>query len=574
MRGRFSPVCRHRSGPVAGYAVAILSVAAMLVVTVWLKESFAGISNALFFCSIILSAWFGGLRSGMAATGMSIVSIKYYLSTPTHTFALNYEDVAHFVVFLIAGTFISWLGERQRRDEELLLRAHDELEEKVLARTAELTVEVAERTRAEAGLQGMNRAWRVRNACNQAVNRCADEEMLLQEVCRAVVAEGGYRLAWVGYAEQDAEKSIRPMACAGEGQGYVENLVATWGTSPHGLGPAGTAIRSARPVVVNRMMSEPSFAPWRERAEKFGLKSSVALPLTTDGSTIGALMVYSPEADIFDEKETELLKQAAVDLAHGIALLRTRVERGVAEEALKKTEAELGRVARVTTMGELTASIAHEVNQPLAAVVTNGNACLRWLSADPPNFDEAREALRRIVRDGNRASEVIARIRSVLKKGEPEAQRLDFNELIGEIVALTQGEATRRGVTIQKELAGNLPMVTGDRVQYQQVMLNLVMNALDATNTVTDRECVVRIRTASTEPKSILVAVEDSGIGLGLEQQARLFDAFYTTKPDGLGMGLSISRSIVEAHGGKLWATPNDGHGATFQFTIPTEEGA
>jgi signal transduction histidine kinase len=223
-------------------------------------------------------------------------------------------------------------------------------------------------------------------------------------------------------------------------------------------------------------------------------------------------------------------------------------------------------------MGELTASIAHEVNQPLAAVVTNGNACLRWLSADPPNFDEARDALRRIIRDGNRAGEVIARIRTVLKKGEPVARRLDFNDLIPEIVALTQPEAARRGASIQTVLAGNLPMVTGDRVQFQQLLLNLVINALDAMNLVTDRPRIVRIHTAAPEPKSILVSVEDSGIGLGPDRRARLFDAFYTTKPDGLGMGLSISRSIVEAHGGTLWAEPNEGPGATFHFTLPTEE--
>jgi C4-dicarboxylate-specific signal transduction histidine kinase len=253
---------------------------------------------------------------------------------------------------------------------------------------------------------------------------------------------------------------------------------------------------------------------------------------------------------------------------------RAEMERRCAEVALKKTESELGRVARVTTMGELTASIAHEVNQPLAAVVTNGNACLRWLAADPPNFDEAREAIRRIIRDGNRASDVIARIRTLLKKGEPVARRLDCNLVLREIVALTQSEMAQRGTSLQTDLAANLPAVTGDRVQLQQVLLNLVMNALDAMSTLSDRPRVVRIRTAKTEPNSILVAVEDSGVGLDPKQMARLFDAFYTTKAEGLGMGLSISRSIVEAHGGKLWATPNTGHGATFQFTLPIEEGA
>jgi len=169
---------------------------------------------------------------------------------------------------------------------------------------------------------------------------------------------------------------------------------------------------------------------------------------------------------------------------------------------------------------------------------------------------------------------VIARIRAVLKKSDPVAHPLDINEIVREIVALTQSEAERRGASLATDLAVNLPSVMGDRVQLQQLLLNLVINALDAMNTIMDRPRVVRIRTARPEPKSILVAVEDSGVGLDPEQSARLFDAFYTTKPDGLGMGLSISRSIVEAHGGRLWATSNAGPGATFQFSLPAEEEA
>jgi signal transduction histidine kinase len=423
-------------------------------------------------------------------------------------------------------------------------------------------------------LQRLNRAWRVRSACNQAVSQCGNEPELLEKVCRAVVDAAGYQLAWVGYAMTDEAKSIRPMARAGEAQSYLDNFVATWGEDELGLGPAGTAIRTGRPAVFNEVSSDPRFAPWYDLAKRHGLRSSATLPLIADGITIGGLMVYSNEPEAFDGKETELLQQAATDLAQGLMLLRTRVARQHAEEALKKTETELSQVARVTTMGELTASIAHEVNQPLAAIVTNGNACLRWLSAAPPNFDEARQAIGRIIRDGNRASDVIARIRNLLRRGEQVARRLDMNEIVREIVALTQSEASRRGASLTTELAAGLPAVTGDRVQMQQLLLNLVINALDAMSGITGRPRVVRIRTAVPEAKSILVAVEDSGAGLEPGQMARLFDAFYTTKPEGLGMGLSISRSIVEAHGGRLWAVANEGPGATFQFTLPIEEGA
>jgi PAS domain S-box-containing protein len=265
---------------------------------------------------------------------------------------------------------------------------------------------------------------------------------------------------------------------------------------------------------------------------------------------------------------------ASGDLVEFVGTVIDVTERKRAENALNKAQADLAHISRITTMGELTASIAHEVNQPLAAVVTNGNACLRWLAADPPNFDEARVAIHRIVRDGNRASEVIARIRTLVKKGESVAHRLDVNDTIREMVALTRSEVDRRGASLQTNLAANLPSVMGDRVQLQQVLLNLIINALDAMSALTDRPRVIRIRTNAAELKSILVAVEDSGVGLDPQQAARLFDAFYTTKTEGLGMGLSISRSIVEAHGGRLWAAPNEGPGATFQFTLPVEEEA
>ena len=260
-------------------------------------------------------------------------------------------------------------------------------------------------------------------------------------------------------------------------------------------------------------------------------------------------------------------------LTEFIGVVMDTTERKRSEEALREAQAELARVARATTMGELTASIAHEVNQPLAAVVTNANACLRWLAAETPDLDEARAAAQRIVRNGNRASDVIARIRGFLKKGEPVRVQLGVNDVVREIIMLTQGEVLRRDASLMTELADGLPAVSADRVQLQHLLLNLMMNALDAMSAVTDRPRVLRIRTSTYESAVILVAFRDSGVGLNPEQMERLFEAFYTTKPEGMGMGLSISRSIVEMHGGRLWATPNEGPGATFQFTLPTEQG-
>jgi PAS domain S-box-containing protein len=253
---------------------------------------------------------------------------------------------------------------------------------------------------------------------------------------------------------------------------------------------------------------------------------------------------------------------------HLAALVVDITDRRRAEDELREVQAELAHVARVTTMGEMAASIAHEVNQPLSGVVINGNACLRWMAGDPPNMVEAREAVQRIIRDGKRASEVIARIRSLSRKSSAEKEPLDLNETIAEVAAFTQGEVRRARVTLRTDLARDLPRIIGDRVQLQQVLLNLVLNGLDAMSNVADRPRELVIETKREDAEHVCVAVRDVGVGLDPESIKKLFDAFYTTKRGGMGMGLSISRSIIENHGGRLWAVPNDGPGATFLFTV------
>ena len=242
-----------------------------------------------------------------------------------------------------------------------------------------------------------------------------------------------------------------------------------------------------------------------------------------------------------------------------------------AEEALRATQAELVRAVRVMTMGELAASIAHEVGQPIAAMMANAGTCSAWLSTEPPNLDRARAAAERMIHAAAEAGETIQRIRKFFQKAAPEKGRLRVNDIIEEIVPLAQSEAIRKGVSLRTELSPELPPVLGDRIQVQQVLLNLIVNAMEAVGDVNDRPRQLLIRSEMEDPNRVLVAVVDSGVGITAEAMKRLFEPFFTTKPQGVGMGLSISRSIIEAHDGRLWATPNASYGVTFQFTLPAD---
>ena len=263
------------------------------------------------------------------------------------------------------------------------------------------------------------------------------------------------------------------------------------------------------------------------------------------------------------EERTADLKQTNEQLLAEIA------ERRRAEDAFADAQAELSRVTRMSTLGTLAASISHEVNQPLAAVVANADACMMWLSLDPPNLEEARAAVDAVAREGTRASDVVRGIRGMFTKTAPEKIMLDVNELIREVDALMQNQARRNDAVLQTQLAPELPAVLGDRVQLQQVVVNLVQNGIEAFMGVTQRPRSIVIRSQALSSGEVLVAVEDSGVGIDPKNDRRIFDSFFTSKARGMGMGLSISHSIIENHGGKLWAANNRGYGATLQFTIP-----
>ena len=246
-------------------------------------------------------------------------------------------------------------------------------------------------------------------------------------------------------------------------------------------------------------------------------------------------------------------------------------ERKQAEQALQQAQTELAHVTRVTALGELTASIAHEVKQPITGVVTNAEAGLRWLGARPADLDEIREALGRIIKDGRRAGDIIDRIRALIKKAPRRKARFDLNEAILDVAALTRSEALKHRVLLQTQFATDLALVDGDRIQLQQVILNLILNAVEAMSGTSEGARELLISTEREASGGALVIVRDSGPGLNPQSVDRLFEAFYTTKPEGVGMGLAICRSIIEAHGGRLWATANEPRGAVFQFTLPRD---
>jgi C4-dicarboxylate-specific signal transduction histidine kinase len=389
---------RTRTRLLLSYVVAVVSVGIAAVITIELG-SIVKHTATLFFCSVMLSSWYGGLWPGVFAALLSVVALDYYFIPPLYALGISLEEAPDVIVFVATALFIGWLSGNQKRTQELLSQARDQLDAKVQERTAEL--------------------------------KRANEQLQLE------------------IAEREA-----------------------------------------------------------------------------------------------------------------------------AQEGLIRAQAEIARIARVTTMGELAASIAHELNQPLGSIVTTGDACLRWLAANPPNLDEARQAVEAIIRDGTRASSVLVRTRGLLRRGERLRERLDINDVVREVIALLDGELRRNGVSLRTEMPANLRPVVVDRVLLQQVILNLIMNAMEAIRAVSDRARVLRIRTEEQSSGSIVVLVQDSGVGLDPKQLNRMFEPFYTTKVQGIGMGLTISRSIIEAHGGRLWAVANDGPGSTFCFTVPIDAGS
>ena len=326
-----------------------------------------------------------------------------------------------------------------------------------------------------------------------------------------------------------------------------------------GIGLPGRVWFSREPAYIPDVVRDSNFlrAPIAAREV---MHAAFGFPILLGGEVLGVMEFFSHE---IREPEQELL-----DMMGTIgSQIGQFIERKQAEDALHHAQTELAHVTRVATLGEMTASIAHEINQPLGAIVNSASACLRWLEAQ--KLEEARRSASRVIAEGHRASEIIGRIRALAKKAPPRKDWLDVNETIHEVIALAHSEVQRNGVALETQLSEDVPVILADRIQLQQVVLNLMMNAIEAISGAGEGARELWVSSEKVESTDVLIAVRDSGPGLDLRSLDHLFDAFYTTKPQGLGMGLAISRSIVEAHGGRLWATPNAPQGAVFQFTLP-----
>jgi signal transduction histidine kinase len=330
-------------------------------------------------------------------------------------------------------------------------------------------------------------------------------------------------------------------------------------------GSCGTAMYRREPVVVTDILQDPLWEAYRQVAEPYGFRACWSTPiLAHSGKVLGSFAMYYREPRSPSPAETRALEMAT-HLA-GIAIERklAREER----ERLRQAQADLAHINRVSTMGELTASLAHEIKQPITAAVTDARTCLRWLGRDDPDVSEAREAASRLVTDVTRAADIISRISLLFKKGALQHEFVDVNELIREMIVLLRNEATRYSISIRSDLAEDLPHVMADRIQLQQVFMNLMLNGIDAMKGVgAARE--LTIRSQPVKDGQVMISVSDTGIGLPLQQPEQIFSAFFTTKAHGTGMGLPISRSIIESHGGRLWATSNSERGASFHFNLP-----
>ncbi len=416
------------------------------------------------------------------------------------------------------------------------------------------SIDVTERKRAEALREGESRIL-------EMIARDARLEEILESLVRVVESQFAGLLCSVLLLDEDGQH-VRHGAAPSLPKAYTKAIDGL-SIGPK-AGSCGTAMYRREPVVVTDILTDPLWEPYRGVAEPYGFRACWSTPiLAPSGKALGSFAMYYCEPRSPSPAETRALEMAT-HLA-GIAIERRLASEE--RERLRQAQADLAHINRVTTLGELTASLAHEIKQPISAAITNAKTCLRWLRRDEPDMAEACEAASRMVNDVTRASDIISSISLLFKKDALQREFLDVNELIREMIVLLRSEATRYSLSIRTELAEDLPKVMADRVQLQQVFMNLMLNGIDAMKeTAVGGELTIK---SEPDDGQLLISVSDTGVGLPPEQAEQVFRAFFTTKDNGTGMGLPITRSIIESHGGRLWVADTSGRGATFQFTLP-----
>jgi len=435
-----------------------------------------------------------------------------------------------------------------------------------LAEQRRLQLEIAHRE-LETADRRHQRSGRMLSACSQALVRANDEKSLLDAVCRIVVEVGGYRMCWVGFAEQDERKTVRPVAHAGHEQGYLSLVEAVWADTVRGRGPSGTAIRTGKPVVVGNVLADPNFDPWRGEAAKRGYASLVALPLVAAGTTFGVLRIYSAELEAFDDDETKLLTDLADDLAFGIAALRGRAEHD-------RMTAQLMAADRMVSIGTLAAGAAHEINNPLAYLI----AALDFLDSEfkgieqhlpADQSDEVRKALAEAREGAGRVKHVVRDLKTFSRVEEEHRRRVDLRPVIESSINIAFNEIKYRARLVKDY--GQTPPVLANEARLGQVFLNLIINAAQAIPEGYTDKNEIRVVSWTDERGRANVEVRDSGSGIPPDVVGRIFDPFFTTKPIGVGtgLGLSICRGIVSALHGDISVKSEVNKGTTFRVTLP-----
>jgi PAS domain S-box-containing protein len=625
------------------YALAVASVAAALVVTLFFGRGF-DVRGALFLTAVAVTAWFGGMGPGLAALLLSILSLGYFFQP-----LIPYVEIAGIRVpyrllsltfFASLALIVCWLSASRRRVEEALRESEQRwrsltealpqlvwgagpdggcdyfstqwttytgvAESELLGWRWMETLHPDDReptrqfwTESVAGRQPYDIEYRIRRrdgmygwfktrgtpirdsddrivkwfgTCTDISDRKRAEQALkdhelelsqARDLLEIKVMERTKELRRSEAYLEEAQKlsktgSWARVSATGEMRYWSEECYRVLGFKPQdGLPRFETFLQHVHPDDQGRV---------RETAERAGREK---VDYEVD------YRIVHPGGDVRDIHTVgHPVLSPSGDVVEFVGTVMDVTERRQAEkerERLRQVQADLAHINRATTMGELTASLAHEINQPIAAAVTDARTCLRWLAREQPNIGEARESAARMVKAVTRASEIISRIRQLFKKGTPQTSVVDVGEVIQEMVVLLRGEASRYSVSIQTELSANSPRVMADRVQLQQVLMNLMLNGIEAMHDTTSGGQLT-IRSLRGEDGQLLISVSDTGMGLPAEQVDQIFNAFFSTKAQGTGMGLSISRSIIESHGGRLWATSNSGHGATFNFTLPAAE--